>query len=123
MFSPGILSAILLVEAIALKLSYELVHILTHAVAVIVLIRQERYAIQMSSTIGFPSALVMPAVAECHMPSPGASCVVPCWEAPPWRCCGGREESMVYSHLPGKAPCLIGHGKQRHRGEEGFALK
>lgn len=58
-------------KIIVIKFSRESKHIfLTHAMMVIVLNWQVKYAVQMNSTIGFPLALATPAVADCHTPPP-----------------------------------------------------
>lgn len=58
-------------KIIVIKFSRESKHIfLTHAMMVIVLNWQVKYAVQMNSTIGFPLASVTPAVADCHTPPP-----------------------------------------------------
>lgn len=42
--------------------------IITAALGIMLESNQVKYAVQMNSTIGFPLALVTPAVAECHTP-------------------------------------------------------
>lgn len=48
----------------------------THKITVIILIRQERYAVPTRGTTGCLSALAMPAAAQCPTPPQGARCAV-----------------------------------------------